>query len=466
MSLSIGLDRLGGWIDQPALIKRRGRVVQVIGGVIEADLPGVAVGELTLIGRTQAEVIGFREQRALLMPLGSMEGVAHGTAVDVQSRLLQVPVGPGLLGRVVDPLGQPLDGRPLSNVPLRRGLDGRAPDPMLRSLIERPLLTGLRVIDGMLTLGEGQRMCVLAGSGVGKSTLMGMFARNSQAEVNVVALIGERGREVREFLERDLGPEGLSRSVVVVATSDSSPVLQVKTLFSALAIAEHFRDEGRKVLLMVDSLTRLAMAQRQIGLSAGEPPTTRGYTPSVFTLMPRLLERAGPGAGKGSITGIFTVLVEGEDMDDPVADTVRGIVDGHIVLSRKLASHGHYPPIDVLPSVSRTMPSTVGADQMAWASRIRALMATYRENEELIRLAAYKRGSDGEVDAAIDANGKINAFLRQAVAESCELPVTLRMMEEIAVGASRGGPAPGAGAGRPAPPVKGVRRATPDVRKT
>jgi len=249
---------------------------------------------------------------------------------------------------------------------------------------------------------------------------MGMAARNSRADINVVALIGERGREVREFLEQDLGAEGLARSVIVLATSDASPVVQVKAMSAALAIAEYFRDQDQRVLMMVDSLTRLAMAQRQIGLSAGEPPTTKGYTPSVFTMMPRLLERAGPGAGKGSITGLFTVLVEGDDMDDPVADTVRGIVDGHVVLSRKLASYGHYPAIDILQSVSRTMPNTTTPEQVAWASRVRALIATYRENEELIRLGAYKQGTDPEVDAAIAAHKPIDAFLRQVVDDATE----------------------------------------------
>ncbi|MEC7947492.1 MAG: FliI/YscN family ATPase [Myxococcota bacterium] len=437
--MSLGLGGMGAHLDAVPLVRRRGRVVQVVGTVIEADLPGVAVGELTEIGRTLAEVIGFRGHRALLMPLGSLEGVSHGSAVRVRSTQLTVAVGPGLLGRVVDPLGQPMDGRPLTNVPGRRGLQSTAPDPMKRHLIESPLPTGVRALDGLLTVGTGQRVAVMAGSGVGKSTLMGMVAKNAKADVNVVALIGERGREVREFLERDLGPTGLARSVVVLATSDASPVLQVKAMSAALAIAEHFRDEGQRVLMMVDSLTRLAMAQRQIGLSAGEPPTTKGYTPSVFSMMPRLLERAGPGAGSGSITGLFTVLVEGDDMDDPVADTVRGIVDGHIVLSRKLASHGHYPAIDILQSVSRTMPSTVSPEQVAWANRVRALIATYRENEELIRLGAYKAGTDPEVDAAIQSNPTINAFLRQAVDDATDWNAMLQGLGRVAVdGAARG----------------------------
>lgn len=404
----------------------------MVGTVIEAELPGVAVGELASIGTTFAEVVGFRESRALLMPLGTLQGIAHGAVVEVRSQVLSVPVGPGLLGRVINPLGEPMDGRPLGNCTGRRALLGPAPDPMRRHVISKPLETGVRVIDGLLTLGRGQRVAVMAGSGVGKSTLMGMVARNCRADINVVALIGERGREVREFLERDLGPEGLARSVVVIATSDHSPVLQVKAMLAAIAVAEHFRDEGNDVLFMADSLTRLAMAQRQIGLAAGEPPATKGYTPSVFTLMPRLLERLGPGAPVGSITGFLTVLVEGEDMDDPVADTVRGIVDGHIVLARRLASLGHYPAIDVLQSVSRTMPSTVPPVHVAFATRVRAMMATHRENEDLIRLGAYKQGTDNDVDTAILANPQVNAFLRQQVKDTTSFADCVQRLQKVA----------------------------------
>ena len=443
----LALDRLGPHITSVPLVRREGRVVQVVGTVIEADLPGVAVGELASIGRTTAEVIGFRGHRALLMPLGPLEGVACGSAVRVRSQQLSVPAGPGLLGRVIDPLGVPMDGRPLSNIPFRRPLSSGAPDPMKRTRITESLATGIRVIDGLLTLGKGQRIAVMAGSGVGKSTLLGMFARNSTATVNVVALIGERGREVREFMERDLGEAGLERSVVVLATSDSSPVLQVKALSAALAVAEHFRDQGEDVLLMVDSLTRLAMAQRQVGLSAGEPPTTKGYTPSVFSMMPRLLERAGPGAGKGSITGVFTVLVEGDDMDDPVADTVRGIVDGHVVLSRRLASFGHYPAIDVLESVSRTMPSTATKAHVQAARDVRAIAATYRENEELVRLGAYKKGSDPDVDAAIHAWPHVRGFLQQDVEDRTDWEQVVTRLGQL--GSMRHGPQR----------VAGVRRA-------
>jgi flagellum-specific ATP synthase len=428
----LGLSRLQRQLAQANLVSREGHVVQVVGTVVEAELPGVAVGELTEVGDSLAEVVGFREDRALLMPLGSLAGVAHGTKVRVRSQDMSVPVGPGLLGRVIDPMGLPLDGRPLTGIEGSRSLRAAAPEPMSRERIQRALETRIRAIDGLLTLGEGQRIAIMAGSGVGKSTLLGMFARSSQADVNVVALIGERGREVLEFLERDLGAEGKARSVMVVATSDRTPVMQVKGMITALAIAEHYRDQGKKVLFMCDSITRLAMAQRQIGLAAGEPPATKGYTPSVFSLIPSLLERLGQGrADQGSITGVLTVLVEGDDMEDPVADTVRGVVDGHLVLSRKLASLGHYPPIDILESVSRTMPETVTESQLGWAAKIRALLAVWRENEELIRLGAYKKGTDPSVDEAILLHPKIELFLKQRTMEETIFQDTVRIMAAL-----------------------------------
>ncbi len=418
MPAALGLSRMKARLGRTSLERQHGRVTQAVGQVLEADLPGVSLGTMAEVAGVRAEVIGFREHHTLLMPLGKPKRVAQGTPVRVLASSLSIRVGEGLLGRVLDPLGEPLDGRPLEDVPYRRPLATRAPDPLQRQRIDRPLSTGVRAIDGLLTLGRGQRISVMAGSGVGKSTLMGMVARHTRADVNVIALIGERGREVREFLERDLGPEGLARSVVVVATSDTSPIMQVKGVFAAMAIAEHFRQQGKDVLMLADSLTRLAMAQRQIGLAAGEPPTTKGYTPSVFSLIPTLLERAGPGAGQGSITGIFTVLVEGDDIHDPVADMVRGVVDGHIVLSRKLASHGHYPAIDVLESLSRTMPHTTTLEQQAAAVRVRDLLATWHENEELVRLGAYRKGTDPAVDRAIQLKPAIDAFLKQRVNEA------------------------------------------------
>ena len=427
----VGLNQLKDHLSSATTVRQLGRVLQVVGTIVEAELPGVAVGAIADVGETQCEVVGFRENRALLMPLGELEGISHGDPVRVRGASLTLPVGPGLLGRVIDPLGNPLDGAPLKDCLGRRSLHADPPQAMSRARIERPMATGIRAIDGLLTLGEGQRVAIMAGSGVGKSTLLGMAARSSQAEVNVVCLVGERGREVREFLERDLGPEGLKRSVVIVATSDRAPVLLVKAVQAALSVAEYFRDGGAKVMLMVDSLTRLAMAQRQIGLAAGEPPATRGYTPSVFTLLPRLLERAGPGEGRGSITAITTVLVEGDDMDDPVADTVRGIVDGHIVLSRKIASHGQYPAIDVLESISRTMNMTSTAEHQSASRGMRDMIATWRENEELIRLGAYRRGTDAKVDRAILLRDDIDGFLRQGVEEVTPFEETVEALIRI-----------------------------------
>lgn len=431
MSL-LGLEDLAGIIDRASLLHQQGRIIQAIGTVLEADLPGVRQGALAEVEGTAAEVIGFREHRALLMALGPLQGVALGRPVRILSQTVQVRVGPGLVGRILGPLGEPIDDKPLDDCPFTRAIDGPAPHALQRSLIDTPLETGIRVIDGMMNLGVGQRVCVLAGSGIGKSTLLGMLARHTKADVCVAALVGERGREVREFIERDLGPQGQKHSTLIVATSDASPILQVKAVHTAMSLAEYFRDQGKRVLLLVDSLTRLALAQRQIGLAAGEPPTTRGFTPSVFALLPRLLERAGPGAGKGSITGVFTVLVEADDIQDPIGDAVRGILDGHIVLSRKLASHGHYPAIDVLASLSRTMPATSPVEQVRAGMRIRDLMATWSENEELIRLGVYKAGSDPAVDAAIAMKGDIDSFLRQEVVEATPLEETRRRMKRIA----------------------------------
>ncbi|MEL6349708.1 MAG: FliI/YscN family ATPase [Myxococcota bacterium] len=439
------LDLLGNRLSQTPLTQQMGRVTQVIGNVVEAELPVAPVGAAASIGDVPAEVIGFKERRVLLMPLDRLSGIRHGDRVTLHPVALSVPVGPGLIGRVIDPLGRVMDGHPLTDCPERRPLENDAPTPLQRQRIQHPMETGIRAIDGLLSLGQGQRVAIMAGSGVGKSTLLGMFARFTRADVNVVALVGERGREVREFIERDLGEEGMARSVVVVSTSDSSPVLQIKCVEAALTISEYFRDQGKRVLFMADSLTRAAMARRQIGLAAGEPPTTKGYTPSVFTMMPTLLERAGPGE-RGSITAVCTVLVEGDDLSDPVADTVRGIVDGHIVLSRELASHGHYPPIDVLASLSRTMPWTVSPDQMKAASTMRDLLATWRENEEIIRLGAYRRGSDAKVDVAMALKSKLDGFLRQDMSERAVFDETIAKMQAFAGEATV---KPGRGTNRP-----------------
>jgi flagellum-specific ATP synthase len=399
---------------EASLQRVTGRLVQAVGPLLEAEVPGATLGSVWSVDPdVTCEVVGFRGKTALLMPLETTEGVTFGAKVRHKYDSLQVRVGPQLLGRVLDGLGRPIDGKPPPATTGRRKVSGGAPAPLERHLITQSLPTGVRVIDGLVTLGVGQRMAIVAGSGVGKSTLLGMIARNVRVDVNVICLVGERGREVREFLETNLGPEGLARSVLVVATSDESPALQVKAPFLATTIAEAFRDAGLNVLLMVDSLTRLALAQRQIGLAAGEPPTTRGFTPSVFAMLPRLLERAGPGAKGTSITGLYTVLVEGDDANDPIGDAVRGIVDGHVVLSRKLASHNHFPAVDVLASLSRLMDRIATPRHRAAAARCRDLLATWAENEELIRLGAYRKGSSPAVDDAIERMSALNGFLRQ-----------------------------------------------------
>lgn len=435
----IDFESLKTAVSQARLETVSGRVVEVVGTLAEAEIPGAVVGGLCKIGEdTLCEVVGFRDRRALLMPLESLTGVSFGAKVSTVEGSIKISVGDELVGRIVDGLGRTMDGGPkLRNLEQRR-VEGKVLDPLARTLIDEPLETGVRVLDGLLTIGKGQRIAVMSGSGVGKSTLMGMLARNVRADVNVICLVGERGREVREFIERDLGPEGLARSILVVVTSDRSPVLQVKGAFVAASIAEHFRDKGQDVLLMMDSLTRFAMAQRQIGLAAGEPPTTKGYTPSVFGLLPKLLERVGPGTNGGSITGIFTVLVEGDDIHDPIGDAVRGIVDGHIVLSRKLASHGHYPAVDVLESLSRVMDSIIQDPHKASARKIRDLLATWSENEELIRLGAYRKGSSSDVDEAIAKHPALEEFLKQGVTEPTGFIETLERMAQF----ERSAPAP------------------------
>lgn len=412
--MSLKLDALREAVARTPIAKIHGRVTQVLGPLLEADLPGAVLGARCTVGRDRpCEVVGFRGERALLVPLGSLVGVAHGDPVEVRDETLLVPVGEGLLGRVLDALGRPKDGGPAFSDTRMRPIQGRPRDPLRRDLIETPLATGVKVIDGLMPVARGQRLSITAGSGVGKSTLLGMLARWVEADVVVACLVGERGREVREFLEHSLGDEGRKRTVLVVSTSDESPALQIKAPQTASAIAEWFRDMGRDVLLLVDSLTRLAHAQRQVGLAAGEPPTTRGYTPSVFALLPPLLERAGAGEGGGSISAFYTILVEGDDEHDPIADAVRGIVDGHIVLSRSLASKGHYPAIDVLRSLSRVAHRVSDPAHHTDASRFRRLLATWEENEELVRLGAYKRGASAEVDEALARHPAMVHWMQQ-----------------------------------------------------
>lgn len=404
-----------------------GTVAQVVGLVVESNGPAVPVGSLCRIELTSgagdgesaipAEVVGFRDRRALLMPLGDIQGVSPGSRVIADSGRAAVSVGDGLLGRVIDGLGNPIDGKGPVDGEADYPIYGGTLNPLSRRRISEPLDTGIRAINGLLTVGQGQRIGIFAGSGVGKSVLLGMIARKGGADVNVVGLIGERGRELNEFIERDLGEEGLKRSVVVVATSDQLPLIRRRGAFIATAIAEYFRDRGLRVVLMMDSVTRFAMAQREIGLAAGEPPTAKGYTPSVFALLPQLLERAGTSDGTGSITGLYTVLVEGDDMNEPVADAARGILDGHIVLSRDLAMRNHYPAVDVLASISRVMTDIVTPEHRANAARLKRVLATYRNAEDLINIGAYVPGGNPEIDEAISLIGGINGYLRQDIFE-------------------------------------------------
>jgi FliI/YscN family ATPase len=395
-----------------------GRVTRVTGLVIEAAGLEVGLGDLCRITSQDGqfsvlgEVVGFHERGVLLMPLGELDGLHPGSSVQPLGRSFTVDVGEGLLGRVLNGLGQPIDNGPrLTNVE-RVPLSAQPPSPLTRAVIDEPLETGVRAIDGVLTIGRGQRIGIFAGTGVGKSTLLGMIARNAKADVNVIALLGERGREVRDFLENALGPEGLARSVVVVATSDQAALVRSRGALVATAIAEYFRDQGKQVMLMLDSVSRVAYAWREIGLAVGEPPTTKGYPPSVFANLPRLLERAGNGK-TGGITGIYTVLVDGDDFNEPVADATRGILDGHIVLTRKLASNGHYPAIDVLDSKSRVRDHLISEQHRAAANALTSLEAAYREKEDLILVGAYQRGTDPHVDAALSLREPMLGFLQQ-----------------------------------------------------
>jgi len=422
-------------LSQSELTIRDGKVIQVIGLVIEATLPGGRMGELCNIysenGEViRAEVVGFKGDRVLLMPLDEIIGISPGSRVRRSPRPLSVAVGPQLLGRILDGLGNPIDGKGPIRSEQRQPVYNRPPNPLQRLRIKTPLATGIRAIDGLVTIGRGQRVGIFSGSGVGKSVSLGMIARYTDAEVNVIGLIGERGREVREFIERDLGPEGLRRSVVVVATSDQAAMVRIKGALITTAIAEYFRDQGMNVILMMDSLTRVAMAQREIGLATGEPPTTKGYTPSVFALLPRLLERAGY-ARIGSITGLYTVLVESDDLDDPIGDAARSILDGHIVLSRRLSTRGHYPAIDVLESVSRLRTEVTTPEQRRIAQNILEMLENYRESEDLINIGAYAKGSNPKVDKAIKNIEIINQFLRQGMNESASMEATWQKLMEI-----------------------------------
>ncbi len=422
-------------------IRVMGRVEQLIGLVMEVTGPSASVGEICRVFSSngkfsiQAEVVGFRNQRMLLMPLGELQGIGPGSKVVVTGKDFEVPVGMGLKGRILDGLGRPLDQKGKLEAEAWVPVHREPPDPMTRQRITVPLSTGVRAIDGMLTMGRGQRMGIFAGSGVGKSTLMGMIARDSAADINVIALVGERGREVRDFIERDLGPEGMARSVVIAATSDQPALIRRQGALVATAIAEYFRDRGLSVMFMMDSVTRFAMAQREIGLAVGEPPTTKGYTPSVFALLPKLLERAGTTEHTGSITGLYTILVEADDMNEPVSDTVRAILDGHIVLSRDLASQNHYPPIDVLESVSRLMVDLAGAGHKKAAGEVRDMMAAYRGARDLINIGAYVKGTDPRIDRALQHIDAVNAYLKQGIEEKDDLANAAKRIEQLTAAA-------------------------------
>jgi type III secretion protein N (ATPase) len=428
--------RLTRGIEHAQPLTVRGRVVQVVGTIVKAYAPGAKIGELCALRNpweeTQilAEVVGFAQDLALLTPLGEIVGSSSYTEVIPLGEVHRVPVGPGLLGRVLDGLGNPLDGKGPLEVASYYPVYADPPNAMTRELITKSINLGVRALDGLLTCGEGQRMGIFAAAGGGKSTLLSQIVRNTEADVIVLALIGERGREVREFLERDLGPEGVKRAVTVISTSDRPSMERLKAAYVATAVAEYFRDEGKKVLLLMDSVTRFARALREIGLAAGEPPTRRGFPPSVFATLPRLMERAGCSA-KGSITALYTVLVEGDDMTEPIADETRSILDGHIVLSRKLGSANHYPAIDILASVSRLMTAISGPDHLRTAGRVRQLMAKYQEVELLVRIGEYKSGNDPVADEAIKKLDAINGFLRQGLKEKTSFAETLQGLQQI-----------------------------------
>lgn len=428
-------ERLQERLRSGRLAQSIGHVVQVTGLVVESDGPNLAIGDVCRISTggseyTFAEVVGFREHRLLLMPLGEMRQIRVGSEVTASSFASGVPVGHELKGRILDGLARPIDGRgalpPLQMVPLRAD----PPHPLTRQRILKPFSTGVKALDVFTPVGNGQRMGIFSGSGVGKSTMLGMMARGADSEINVIALIGERGRELREFLEKDLGEEGLQRSVIVVSTSDQPALVRLRAAFTATAIAEYFRDQGHNVMFMMDSVTRFAMAQREVGLAVGEPPSSRGYTPSVFALLPKLMERTG-AAERGTITAFYTVLVEGDDMNEPIADAVRGILDGHIVLTRALATANHFPAVDILESISRLNRELCSEQEYLLAAEARDLLALYRKNEDLITIGAYTRGTNAKLDQAVDRQGTLMQFLRQPVGERSDRVGAWRKLVEI-----------------------------------
>ncbi|WP_411802374.1 flagellar protein export ATPase FliI [Bacillus haynesii] len=417
--------------------KRYGKVKQAVGLMIESKGPECSIGDVCKIytkgdgpNAIKAEVVGFKDQNILLMPYLEAANIAPGSIVEATGESLRVKVGSGLIGQVVDAFGNPLDGSALPKGLAQVSTDQAPPNPMKRPPIREKMAVGVRSIDSLLTVGKGQRVGIFAGSGVGKSTLMGMIARETAADLNVIALVGERGREVREFIEKDLGEEGLKRTIVVVATSDQPALMRLKAAYTATAIAEYFRDKGQNVMFMMDSVTRVAMAQREIGLATGEPPTTKGYTPSVFAILPKLLERTGT-TENGSITAFYTVLVDGDDMNEPIADTVRGILDGHIVLDRSLANKGQFPAVNILKSISRVMSNIAEKDHIRAANRFREMLSTYQNSEDLINIGAYKKGSSREIDEAIQFHPKLISFLKQEVDEAASLEESISLLKSL-----------------------------------
>jgi ATP synthase in type III secretion protein N len=437
MVLGEQFDKLLGGIDDVSITTVNGRITETVGMLIKAVVPQVKMGELCLIMRDgqeplRTQVVGFTKEEVFLSPLGEMSGIGPSSEVVPMRLPLHIKVGDNMLGRILNGLGEPLDcdvKGPLDVTEIYPVYQS-PPDPLKRKRIDKPLPVGVRCIDGVLTCGEGQRIGIFAAAGGGKSTILGMMARGTTADINVIALIGERGRELRDFIEKDLGPEGLARSVIVVSTSDQESQVRLTAAYTATAIAEYFRDQGKSVVLMMDSVTRFARAVREIGLAAGEPPARAGYTPSVFSTLPKLLERSG-NSDKGSITAFYTILVAGDDMNEPVADEVRSILDGHIILSAELARQFHYPAVEVLSSVSRVMPSIVSKEHLELVGRLREVMATYSKNELLIRIGEYKRGTDKTVDYAIDHIDRVNSFLKQPMMEVSSWDETLRQLEAI-----------------------------------
>lgn len=440
MNISFDFKEYEKILENTESVSYYGEVCRVIGLTVESIGPHARVGEVCLIyplkedaSPVEAEVVGFKDNNILLMPYGELSCIGPGSKVVSTNRALTVPVGMGFIGRILDGLGKPMDDKGDIRTVEYYNVDNSPPDPLKRERIREVLPLGIKAIDGLLTCGRGQRIGLFAGSGVGKSTLLGMIARNAKADVNVITLVGERGREVRDFIEKDLKEEGLKKSVLVIATSDRPALVRVRAAMIGTSIAEYFRDKGLNVLFLMDSLTRFAMAQREIGMTSGEPPVSRGYTPSVFATLPRLLERTG-NSDKGSITGIYTVLVDGDDMNEPIADTVRGILDGHIVLSRALANRNHYPAIDILASVSRVMPDIVSKEHITLANKVRGVMSVYRDVYDLITIGAYKKGTNPEIDRSIDLHKEIEAFLCQGIEEGFAFEDTLNIIRDIFAG--------------------------------